>query len=130
MFKVRQIILIVLFLAQGIFEELKEAEDFSQLEEKVHSLSQKAAGMFLKFALEQIDQRLLAQKGKELKVVGNRERTLVTSVGEVTIKRRLYKGSSGQYVFLLDQALGLEPRRRLSKRMEQLALELAIRDAL
>lgn len=125
MFKVRQVILLVLYLAQGIFEVLKESLDFTQVEEKVHSLTQNAAGMLLTFALEEIDKRLLAQKDKGLKVVGSRDRTLVTSVGEVTIKRRLYKGESGEYSFLLDQALGLEPRRRISKRMEQMALELA-----
>jgi len=42
MFKVRQIILLVLFLAQGIFETLKEAGDFSQVEERVYNLTQRA----------------------------------------------------------------------------------------
>lgn len=125
MFKVRQIILLVLFLAQGIFEVLKEAEDFTQLEERVHSLTQGVAGKLLTYALEEIDQRLLAQKDKGLDVVGSRERALVTSVGELKIRRRMYRDNSGEYIFLLDQALGLEPRRRISRRMQELALELA-----
>jgi len=125
MFKVRQIVLLVLYLAQGIFEVLKEAEDFTQLEERVHSLTQGAAGKLLTYALEEIDQRLLAQKEKGLEVVGSRERTLVTSVGELRIRRRMYRDKSGEYTFLLDQVLGLEPRRRVSRRMQELALELA-----
>lgn len=125
MFKVRQVLLLVLFLSQGIFDLLKEVKDFTQLEEGAHSLTQGAAGKLLTFALEEIDQRLLAKKDKGLKVVGSRERTVVTSVGELKIRRRMYRDRSGEYVFLLDQALGLEPRRRISKRMQELALELA-----
>jgi hypothetical protein len=125
MFKVRQIVMVVLLLAQGIFEVMKEAGDFKQLEEKVHSLTQRVAGMLLTFALEEVDQRLLAQKDRALKVKGSRERTLVTSVGEIRIRRRMYQDKSGEHIFLLDQALGLEPHRRISKRMQELALELA-----
>lgn len=125
MFKVRQIVMVVLLLAQGIFEVLKESGDFKQLEEKLHRLTQRAAGMLLAFALEEADRRLLARKDRTLKVVGSRDRTLVTSVGEIRIKRRLYRDKSGEYIFLLDQSLGLEPHRRISKRMQELALELA-----
>ena len=67
----------------------------------------------------------MAERDKGLKVLGSRQRTLVTSVGEITISRRLYRDKAGRHIFLLDQALGLEPRRRPSKRMEQLALDLA-----
>lgn len=125
MFKVRQIVMVVLLLAQGIFDILKEAGDFKQLEEKVHSLTQQVSGMLITFALEELDQKLLSRKDEGLKVAGSRERTLVTSVGEIKIRRRLYRSESGEYIFLLDQALGLEPRRRISQRMQELALELA-----
>lgn len=126
MYKIRQIVLLVLFLARGIFEALKESGDFTQLEEKVHGLAQGAAGKLLTFGLEEIDQRLLARKDKTLKVIGSRERTYVTCVGEIKIRRRMYKSEGDdEYIFLLDEALGLEPRRRISKRMQELALELA-----
>jgi hypothetical protein len=124
MLKIRQIVMIVLFLVQGILKILKESSDFTQLEECLHNLTQESAGMLLIFALEEIDRRLLAQKEKTLQVVGTRERVLVTSVGELKLKRRMYKDDSGGYIFLLDRALGLEPRRRISKRLQQLALEL------
>ncbi len=124
MFKIRQVIMIVLLLAQGIFEALKETEDFSQLEERIYKLSQKAAGQLFVEALEEIDQRLLAQKESGLKVVGKRERTLLTSFGEITFKRRLYCDQEGAYHILLDQSLGLRPRRRMSGRLMELALDL------
>ena len=66
MFKVRQLIKVVLLLAQGIFEALKETEDFSQLEEQIHKLAQRAAGQLFVEALEEIDQRLLAKRKAQL----------------------------------------------------------------
>jgi len=124
MFKLRQVIMVVLLLAQGIFEALKEAEDFSQLEEQVHKLSQRAAGQLFVEALEEIDQRLLAQKESGFEVVGKRERTLLTSFGEITFKRRLYCDQEGAYHILLDQNLGLGPRRRISNRLMEISLDL------
>lgn len=125
MYKIRHIVQIVLYLAQGIFEVLKEPGTFSNIEARVQSLSQRAAGMLISYALEEIDQRLLAQKDKTLKVVGHRERTLVTSIGEIKIKRRMYQDKAAKPIFLLDEALGIGPRQRISKRMQELALELA-----
>jgi len=124
MFKIRQVIMVVLLLAQGIFEALKEAEDFSQLEEEIQKLSQRAAGQLFVEALEEIDQRLLAQKERGLEVVGKRERTLLTSFGEITFKRRLYCDQEGTYHILLDQNMGLGPRQRISNRLMEMSLDL------
>lgn len=124
MFKFRQVVMVVLLLAQGIFEALKEADDFSQLEEQIHKLSQQAAGQLFVEALEEIDQRLLSQKEAGFKVVGKRERTLLTSFGEITFKRRLYSDREGAYHILLDQSLGLGPWRRISNRLMEISLDL------
>ena len=124
MFKVRLVINVVLLLAQGIFEALKETEDFSQLEEQIHKLAQRAAGQLFVEALEEIDQRLLAQKESDFKVVGKRERTLLTSFGEITFKRRLYCDQEGAYHILLDQNLGLGSRQRISNRLMEISLDL------
>ena len=57
------------------------------------------------------------------KSVGVRSRQMV--FGEVTFKRRLYRNrQTGEYAFLLDEALGWEEKRRLSPRMERLAVEM------
>lgn len=87
MFKVRQMVMVVLLLAQGIFEALREMEDFTQLEERVQRITQEAARKLLINALEELDKRLLGQKEKGLKVVGNRKRPLLTSIGELTFRR-------------------------------------------
>ena len=94
-------------MAQGIFEALKVSLDFTQLEEKMHSLLQGGGGVLLVHVLKEIDRQLLSRKEEGLRVVGSRERALLTKVGEIKIKRRLYVDKTGHYTFLLDQSLGL-----------------------
>lgn len=126
MFSIRIVIQVVLLLAQGVFEVLRSAQNFEALEVKVQQLIQRAALTLLKEALNQIDRTLCAERDtQELKVIGFRSRTIVTSFGELGFKRRLYLDQrTGEYQFLLDEALGLEARRRLSPRMAKLILEL------
>ncbi len=125
MFKIRQLVWVVLLLAKGIFKILQETSDFKRLEEEVGGLVQQATSQMLYHALEEIDQKLLAQREESLRVVGKRQRTLVTSAGEITIQRRIYRQRDGTYRFLLDEALGLESHRRISPRMQEMASELA-----
>ena len=44
-----------------------------------------------------------------LRLVGSREKTLVTRFGDVTIGRRVYRDSAGEAVFPLDEYLGWKP---------------------
>ncbi|MGC7880305.1 UPF0236 family transposase-like protein, partial [Desulforudis sp. 1190] len=54
-------------------------------------LVQEAALRLFRAALEEIDGALAAQRDtKKYKSVGFRERTLITSFGELRLKRRLY----------------------------------------
>jgi len=125
MYKIRQLVAAVLFLATGIFEALKSAKDFGELEDKVRALSQRVACMLLEMALVDIDDRLMRERDKGLEVVVGRPRRIVTTFGELTVRRRLYRRKgTGEPVFLLDEALGLEKGKRLSPRMRELAVEL------
>lgn len=126
MIKIRQIIMMVLLLAQGIFEVIKSANNLEELEERVQTLVQKAAGMLLVEALQEIDKRLGSQKDSaELKNIGMRPRTIITSFGEITYRRRMYQNTkTKEYHFLLDEAMGIGGHRRLSPRMEKLSIEL------
>ncbi|HGG63541.1 MAG TPA: hypothetical protein ENK34_03110 [Rhodobacteraceae bacterium] len=60
--------------------------------------------------LQAWDDKLLAQKPRGWRVVGFRERTVLTRFGEVRIRRRLYLDEQGRARFLLDELLGLPPR--------------------
>lgn len=77
MIKIRQLIMVVLlYLAQGIFEALKSVKNLEELEGQIQVLVQKAAGMLLTKALQEIDSKLGGQRDStELKNMGMRSWT-------------------------------------------------------
>lgn len=126
MVKIRQLVMVVLLLAQGIFEVLKSVNNLEELEGQIQVLVQKAAGMLLVEALQEIDKKLGSQRDSaELKNIGMKLRTIITGFGEITYRRRMYQNKKAKkYHFLLDEAMGIEEHRRLNPRMEKLSVEL------
>ena len=126
MMDVRHMVAAVLFLMKGIVGLFSDARDFGSLEEQVHRLVQEASRMVFVWVLEGIDEKLSRDRDKHaLELVRLSRRTMDSSFGELTIKRRLYRDRrTGSYRFLLDEALGWEPRQRVTPRLGALALEL------
>lgn len=126
MLKIQQLVMVILQLAQEIFEILRSVRNLEELEERIQLSTQKAARTLLTEALEQIDMQLAGQRNQTtLKNVGMRNRTINTSLGEITFRRRLYQEiQTGQHHFLLDETLGLRARERVSPRLTKLLLEL------
>jgi hypothetical protein len=113
-------------MAEGLFGALRSAKDFGELEDEVRRLSQQAACRLLEVGLREIDDGLMRGRDRGLEVIGERSRGIVTTFGELRISRRLYRDRrSGEARFLLDDALGLEKRKRLSPRMQELAVDLS-----
>ena len=79
--------------------------------------------------LRHLDSKLMGQRSSGLRHVGVRERRLVTRVGEVVIRRAYYVDpETGEYRFLLDEALGLPARERVSRGFKAEAVaEAAVR---
>lgn len=75
----------------------------------------------VKVLLERIDEELMKQRGGGLRVEGQREHRLTTLFGDVVIRRRLYRDRAGNYRFLLDEAMGLRRRSRVSPKVEEIA---------
>lgn len=117
----------ILLFTQGVEKLLTECQDFSKLEEELQKLSLRVTSQVFAWVLEEIDARLMERRDRSTwEVVGFRERTIVTTFGEVTIKRRLYRNrETGETTFLLDEALGLPPRARITPRLKELAVKLA-----
>ncbi|MGE5578401.1 MAG: UPF0236 family transposase-like protein, partial [Bacillota bacterium] len=126
MMDIRHVVALVLFLVKGICGLLKEFRDFGGLEEGVRRLVQEAGQKVFVWALEELDEKLLKQRDRaNLDVVRFCERTWVSTFGSLTVRRRLYGGRrTEEYRFLLGEALGWEPDKRLTERMEAMALEL------
>ena len=68
--------------------------------------------------LKTLDDELLKHRAEGLVCVGKRSRTLLTKIGEIRITRRLYwkatNGKKARSRFLLDEALKIPPRRRVT----------------
>ena len=98
----------------------------TELEEKIQRLVQKTAGQLLEWSLSEIDARLAKdQEPGKYENKGIRSRILVTTVGEIEIKRRYYRETeTGKYCFLLDETLGITPRKRVSSRLERMMLDM------
>ena len=81
-----------------------------------HQEGMRVAREWLTSQIKQVEQQVHAQRPVE--VVGWRARRIQTLMGEVEIQRRYYRDGDGSYRCLLDEALGLERRRRVSPGME------------
>jgi len=131
---IRHIVNAVLLLLKGIVNLLGESHDFAELERGVQILTQQVAGNLLGAILEAMDQELMAERDKSLRLVGTRSRTIQTLFGEIKIKRRLYRNTeTNKAKFLLDETIGLPAYERISgnlSRMCQLiSLDVAFRQA-
>lgn len=126
MFKIQQLVSVFLQLVTGIMNVLVAAESMTELEEKIQRLVQKTAAQLLEWSLNEIDARLAKdQEPGKYENKGIRIRTLITTVGEIEIKRRYYHEiETGRYCFLLDETLGLAPRRRVSPRLKKMMLDM------
>ena len=126
MYWIQQLLEVFLQLVADIYEIFKTAGSFEELEECVQRLVQKTTAELIKIALEEIDNQLAAERDKELENIDKRERTIVTTAGEITFKRRYYRAPDGRNVYLLDETLGIESRKRVSPRLSKMMLEMGV----
>lgn len=109
----------------SILKLLEDGADCKQLEREVFDFSCRIASSMFSQVLQMIDEALLKRKGKDLTVVGFREKTVEMLFGKLTIRRRLYRDKGGSYRFLLDEALGLGRHARISPTLAEAAVLLA-----
>ena len=95
--------------------------DVGRWEEEILNWAYELARSVTKVLLEKMDEELMKGREEGLKVEGLKERGVTTLFGEVKIRRRLYQESSGNYRFLLDEAIGLRKRSQASSKVEELA---------
>lgn len=105
---------IVTRMSEGSVEEVRQWE--SRVFQQVCVAGQRAASEYLVV----LDETLFRQRPVGWRVVGFRERTLVTRFGEVRLQRRLYRERGGAYHFLLDEYLGLNADQAATPEMQAL----------
>jgi len=83
--------------------------DFKSFEKNVFEIMCRVACELMRFYLEMRDRSIMALRDtKEYRLIDTRKTTIKTMMGELTYRRRYYKKNSGGYVFLLDEAMGID----------------------
>jgi len=103
--------------------------DFKTLEKEIFKFQITTMAQMLIAVLEEIDRRILYSAQREgWEVVSTLEKTIVTSFGEITFKRRYYKKRTASgaiaYIFMLDYILKI-PEKNISPRLEEIMVSLA-----
>ena len=75
--------------------------------------------------LSALDDELMRSRPMGLRLVGFREKTLVTRFGDVIIRRRMYRDSDDETVFPLNEYLGLKPQQLASPSVTDSVVEMA-----
>lgn len=101
---------------------LENIDNFNTLEETALKLALKIMERFI----NELEEELFKNKPKELEVIGFRRKKIATKLGEINIKRRLYKKkNTSEYLFLLDQKLKIRKGKRVSGEFLKLLVNLS-----
>ncbi len=127
MIDIRELVGAILLLVQGISELLKGSMDGIEFEEGIRQLVHSVSVQVYEWSLQRLDEKLMKDRDRQRwEVVGFRTRRLVTVMGEVTVRRRLYRDrDTGDTRFLLDYHLGIEKGKRLSPLMRKWGVEFS-----
>ena len=86
----------------------EEHLDFKSFEKTLFELMCRIACQLIQQYLAWRDWRIMGTRDtNEYRIIDTRETTVKTLFGEVTYSRRYYRKSTGEYVFLLDEAMGI-----------------------
>ena len=71
--------------------------------------------------MESIDEELMKEKDRSLKVECLKWHRIITVFGDVRTKRRLYRDSNAKQCFLLDEKMGPDKGCQVSPKVKELA---------
>ncbi|MGI6286416.1 UPF0236 family protein, partial [Neomoorella humiferrea] len=127
MLKIRDVVEIILLVIKEMHQILTTCQDFAELEKRIYRLVQTITLKLLLTACNYLDEELMKSRDKErLKLIHTKTREIITPFGEVMFKRRYYRDlKTGEGRYLLDEALGLAPRQRLSPWTTEIAVHVA-----
>ena len=127
----KDIITLIKALVSGVLdaeeEFLEYLDTFSAFEGTVHGLTDKMAADFPGLALTNAD-LLIRESGKRKSsytVQRSRQRTLISSAGDITFTHTLYKDKKGKLRCLLDERIRLPDRERFTPAAEAKVLNEA-----
>ncbi len=97
------------------------ADRLDDLEQEVREISNRAAADFIGMVLTSVNEAV-CNSGARKRIYNTQrheDRTLITTVGDVTFTHTLFKNrSTGKHLHLLDEMIGLPPHERFSGQAE------------
>lgn len=105
--------------------EVLEKDGFEGWEDAVHKIVGQYGCRFSEKLLKTIDDYLAKTRDKNLRLVGYKMKSIAGRYGQIKIRRRYYRDQNRRYRFLLDEALGLLPRKATTASVVSFAAILA-----
>jgi hypothetical protein len=105
--------------------KIEKKAELSQLEEAIHGIVNETGRQILELGIKAIDDRIAEAVPEGWKNAGTEERWIVTSVGELRYKRRIYKDEEQNRRKPIDELMGIERYSRMSKRVQEMGASLA-----
>src|SRR2546428_3949804 len=105
-------------------QRLRSATDLDGIEAAAKGVADGFARRLVEDSLAGADEVVAKSLPRGWRLVGFRTRNLLSTVGPLRLKRRLYRDRNGRARLPLDEELGLAPQVRATARMQEVAVEL------
>jgi len=105
--------------------QMAKKVDMPQIEESVHNLMNELGGCVIKAGIEAIDDQIAKEKPTGWRNAGTEARWLVSSLGAIRYKRRIYVDEHKRRRKPVDEILGVERYMRASERVQEMGAYLA-----
>jgi hypothetical protein len=106
----------------------KSAEEFKsfmrELDKVLLRQALELARKWYQEIVEQLDELIAEQRGKDLSIEHFRSVWYQTLLGTIKVKRRQYREKGGRYRYLLDEMIGMEKNWHITVAVQELASEL------
>lgn len=102
-------------------EKIKEQPE--RWEQEIFQFACSLACKLAEQIFREMDDRLKEKKTLGMRVVGFREKRVISLFGDIKVRRRLYQDKAGNYHFLLDERIGLDKGSHVSPLMKKLAVQ-------
>jgi len=108
-------------------QRLRSARDLDGIEAAAKGVADAFARRLVEDLLAGADEVVAKSLPRRWRVVGFRTRNLLSTVGPLRLKRRLYRDHKGRARLPLDEELGIAPQVRATARLQEVAVELCSR---
>lgn len=108
----------------GVAKEIEKKVQLTDLEESAHTLGLAVGQAVFSGVIEVLDDQIAKTKPAAWRNVGTEKRWLVSSLGVIQYRRRVYLDEQGERKKPIDERLGLQRYSRMSNRLQEMGASL------